>query len=247
MKDSELYAVAGMSSSSPAMFERRRRILTEASKLIGRGQVDGFSVRELCERAGVAPNTLYNAFGNKENVIALAISQYFEDFHRNVTFRHAPHSFDGVLEREFATIVRNLSIPAYVRAVAALYFSPSSPSNLRAALVSIAGRPYLPWLGELRASRQLEKNVDLSRVAVNLAALSYAHVQEWQAENLDDDAYVTTRMDAVLSYLGGVTKGDARKAVRALYMDLHGSRTMIDAQVASARELLKSSSSFRKK
>lgn len=247
MKDSELYAVAGMSSSSPAMFERRRRILTEASKLIGRGHADGFSVRELCERAGVAPNTLYNAFGSKENVIALAISQYFEDFHRNVTFRHDPHSFEGVLEREFATIVRNLSIPAYVRAVAALYFSPSSPSSLRAALVSIAGRPYLPWLGELRASRQLERNVDLDRVAINLAALSYAHVQEWQVEGLDEAAYVATRMDAVLCYLGGIARGEARKAVRALHIDLHGPRTRVDALVESARELLKSSSHSRRK
>lgn len=235
MKDVDLYTIGGMSSSSPAMFERRRRILNEARRLIGQGHPEGFNIRELCVKARVAPNTLYNAFGSKENVIALAVLQYFEEFHQTIGFEHEPETFDGMVEREMATSVRNLSIPHYVRAVTALYFSASSHSALRQALVSIGGRPYLPWLAALRISRKLETGVDLNRVAANLSAMLYAQVHEWRIGELDDDALIATRMDAVLCYLAGIVKGSARGAVRSLYADLRGDQERVSALLAKAR------------
>lgn len=240
MKDAELYSVAGMSSSSPAMFERRRRILTEARKLIGKGHPDGFNVRELCEKAGVAPNTLYNAFGSKENVITIAISQYFEEFHSKIEFQYKPETFNGVLEREMTTTIRNLSITHYVRAISDLFFSPTATRALRATLVRIAERPYLPWLQEIRIGRQLEKGVQLERVVANLATMLFALVQEWRVGELNDETFITARLDAVLSYLAGVTKGEARREVRAMFADLNGGQKRVRELVEHSNLLLSS-------
>jgi len=236
--DSRLYSIGGMNSSSPAMFARRRRILAEARRLIARGQRDGFSVRELCDKADVAPNTLYNAFGSKENVVALAILQYFEDFHASIAFSEDADSFAGVIEREMTTAIRNLSIPHYVHAVAGLYFSNSGNAPLRQVLIGIAGHSYFPWLQRLQVHRQLERGVDIQRVVSNLSAMLWAQVHEWRVGALTDDTSVTARFDAVLSYLAGVTRAEARKDVRSLLADLRGPQKLISASEAHARQLL---------
>ena len=69
MNDEELYSLGGMTNSSPAMFDRRRRILCAVRDLIRERGLDGFNIRELCRRAEVAQRTVYNAFGSKENTI----------------------------------------------------------------------------------------------------------------------------------------------------------------------------------
>ena len=238
MKDTELYTVTNMSSSSSAMFERRRRILNEARKLLQNGQPDGFSVRELCNRANVAPNTLYNAFGNKENVIGLALSQYADKFNERVDFVLPRNTFEGALERDMATIIGSVAIPNYVRAMAGLFFSPSSSPALNETLVNIAGRLYLPWLEELRISREIEKGVDFERVATNLSAIFYAQVRSWGPDQVCEETHITDRLDATLTYLSGVTKGGPRKRIRALLIDLHGPRQIINELATVARNQL---------
>lgn len=220
MKDEDLYERANMTSASPAMFERRRRILDQARRIIGEGHPDGFSVRDLGRRAGVAPNTIYNAFGDKDTVIALAILDYFEEFHRAVSFEADADTLAGVIERELAITVRNLVIPHYVRAVTTLYFSPAVKPRVREALHDVSGRAYLPWLRTLRASRQLERGIDLERATRNLAGMLYAQVQEWRIGEVSDESFPLIRVDAVLSYLAGITRGPASKEVRALHAEM---------------------------
>ena len=246
MDEVALYSISGMSSSSPAMFARRRRILSEARRLIARGQSDGFSVRELSVKAGVAPNTLYNAFGSKDNIIALAISQYFEDFYATLEFPRPADSIAGVMERDMTTTIRNLSIPHYVRAVASLYFSNSANVPLRDVLIRIGGYPYLPWLQKLMVRRQLERGVDIDRVVVTLSSIAWSQVHEWRLGALTDESFVVAHFDAVLSYLGGVTKGEARKEVRALFSDLHGCGDLFAEYRRQAEGLLEQIHSAKK-
>lgn len=238
MKDAELYVAGGMSSSSPAMFERRRRILSAARRLIELGHADGFSMRQLSDRAGVAMNTLYNAFGSKENIAALAMTQYFEDFHRAITFENAPDSLAGVIEREITITVRNLVIPQYVRAVTTLFFSATAGPHVRAALVAIGASTYMPWLEQVRSMRKLEACVDFGRIPANLSALLYAQVQEWRVSEIDDAEFLNCRIDGVLSYLGGITKGAVRQELRNYFADLHGARVLIGPLIARATMIL---------
>ena len=63
---------------SPAIRERRRRILNEARLMISEKGINDFSMDELGVRAGVAKRTLYNAFNSKELIISTAIQQYFD-------------------------------------------------------------------------------------------------------------------------------------------------------------------------
>jgi AcrR family transcriptional regulator len=229
-----------MVNSSPAMYERRRRILREARRLIGEGRPGGFSMRELSDRAKVAPNTIYNAFGGKEALLAITVSEYFEEFYEHIIFQHDAVTLDGVLERELATTMRNLEIAPYIAAVTDLYFSRSGETGVRKVLTEIAMKPYAPWLARLREEAHLERGVAFDRIASSLATLLYGQALEWTLQLLGDDAFVSARLDAVLTYLGGVTRGRARSELRALFTDLHGRQVRIGPAIAAARERVRS-------
>ncbi len=233
MRDNDLYELGNMSSSSPAMFQRRRRILSEVRRLVGLHGAD-FSVRELCDRAQIAPNTLYNAFGSKDAVIALAVLGYFEGFFARTEFIHPSDSFEGVMERNIAGALRNIELPQYVHAVAKLYFSDSENLSLRPDFDRLVGRFFLPWLERLRLERQLVKGVDLKRVPGNMAAILFAQVLEWRAGRLDDIGFLDARTDAILCYLGGLTKGDAERSIRKALADFGGKRLNYNAMVKHA-------------
>ena len=81
---------------SPKIFERRRRILETARLLIAERGYDGFGIRELCERASVAPQTVYKAFESKERIIALAIRHHFQLFAKQQAYHFDKASLEGV-------------------------------------------------------------------------------------------------------------------------------------------------------
>jgi len=104
---------------SPAMAERRREILETTRLMLS--EKDDFSMRELALRSGVALATLYNNFGNRDQLAAMAVMEVFEDIlarpweDPNVDF------FDAIrLVREsvFDEISR---VPAFARQMVAIY------------------------------------------------------------------------------------------------------------------------------
>lgn len=227
-----------MSSSSPAMFERRRRILSEARRLLRLNDGADFSVRELCSRAGVAPNTFYNAFGSKEKVIALSVTRYFEAFFERTRFTHAIDSLEGVVERNIAASLRNIAIPAYVQAVTRLYFSSNESLSVRPEMDRIVGRFFMPWLERLRMHHQLAKGVKLQFVPGNLAAILFTHVLEWRNGRLSDEEFKDARVDAALCYLRGLARGQAERSLRAAIADFHGARLWFAEIEALARKAI---------
>lgn len=215
MDDDALFALGTMTHSSPAMFERRRRILREARRMIGGGRMDDFNIRELCRRAGVSSRTVYNAFGGKEAVIALAIKDYFEAFHHSMLFVSDEDCLEGALERVMAATLRNLQIPNYLRAVTTLYFSPTLDLRIRHVLLDIGRRQWLAWLRHLRSRRQLERGIEPEQMAVDLSDLQFAKVHQWGLGALADDRLVDVTARSVLTYVAGATRGEARAAVRS--------------------------------
>lgn len=215
MDDEALFALGTMTHSSPAMFERRRRILREARRMIGTGGMDDFNIRELCRRAEVSTRTVYNAFGGKEALVALAIKDYFDAFHKTMTFVANQESFEGALERTMAATLRNLQIPNYFFAVAALHFSPTLDPQIRRVLLDIGRRQWSAWLRNARSRKQLEPGVDIEQLTVDLLDLQFSKVHRWGLGELAEDRLIDVTAASVLTCVAGATRGEARAAVRA--------------------------------
>lgn len=190
--------------------------MDETRQLIAERGFDGFSMRELGLRAGVAQRTLYNAFENKDHLIALAVKEAYEQVVARMTYRNPAETLEGVVERLVRVHSVNKSVKNYVRALMAVYFSSAVAEALRVTVHRISADNYRLWLIEARRRRALQPWVDIEIGADTLARLEYATLHEWAEGRLTDDDFIPRLLSAVLTLAAGMMRGEALKAIDAL-------------------------------
>lgn len=206
--------------ASPAIIERRRRILAETRQVIAEQGLAGLNMNDIGRRAGVAKRTLYNAFQTRERMIAAAIQEYFEEYISHITFTQPPGSLRHNLEWMMLVVQRNRRIPNYIRAIMALYFSPDVDEDIQLAMHSIASRHHRAWIETLEAGRQLQPWVAVGTLVDDLVRLEYAVINDWARGRIDDDAITLHLITSCLSFMLGALKGTARKEVEAMLKDI---------------------------
>lgn len=221
------------------MFERRRRILREARKLLVQRGLEGFTFRELCKNADVAQRTIYNAFGGKERVMAMAIRQYYDQFVESIPHAFTAQTLDGVLEQLIYTHVRNGDIKNYTKAVIALYNSPTADPEIREAMRQIGVEGLTPLITMMKAQGKIERGIDIDELIDNLTNVQYMILSGWCLGSIEDSRFVFRMIEAFLLMASSVTKGTARAEIVERLRDLHGPRTWFDAAVANARASLR--------
>ena len=220
------------------MHERRRRILREARKLLIARGLEGFSFRELCKSAHVAERTIYNAFGGKERVIAMAIRSYYDQFVATIQHAYPNNTLDGILEQLFCTHVRNGDIKNYTKAVVALYYSPTADPEIREALRLIGVDALSPWVLAMKRADGLRPGVDFDDMVDNLSNVQYMILAGWCLGTISDDRFVYRMIEAFLLVASGATQRQAHAEIGARLKDMHGRRLWFDASVAGARQAL---------
>lgn len=227
MKASEAEDAAGLSEAASSLAEplvyashaiqaRRRRILRETRKLIGERGIEGFTVRELCARAEIAQRTLYNAFGSKDRLIAIAIREAYEEFNRTARYRSGADTLTGMLERLVTVNRRNFRARNYTRAVAALYFAPTTHHDIWQALQEMTFLNLRVWLSALRASGDLAPEVDIDTTAALIANVEYATINDWAQGRITNSDYIPRLVENVLVVVIGNTIGPPREEAVAI-------------------------------
>ena len=76
--------------------QRRRRttILSVARELVAERGYEGLTIRDLAQRAGVAPQTLYDNYKNKDNLLALALEEHLAPTTKAI--REAGLEYEGI-------------------------------------------------------------------------------------------------------------------------------------------------------
>jgi AcrR family transcriptional regulator len=203
--------------SSGAITERRRRILREAQRLIAERGIDGFNIRELCRRADVAQRTLYNAFENKDRIVALAIWGTYTEVNQRMRYRTAPETLEGILDRLISVNSRNLRARNYTKAVTSLYFSPTTSADVLHTLREMASLDLRLWLTRVEAEGDLAPWVRRGELEINFVNLEYATINDWACGRIEDEDYVQRLVEAVLLLTVGATVGSTREeAAKAL-------------------------------
>jgi len=228
----------GSTYSSPQMFERRRRILREARGLLVERGLEGFSLRDLGQRAGVAQRTIYNAFGGKERVMAVAIQQYYNHFVGRLVQAHPIDTLDGVVERLICAHIRNVDIKNYVKAVVALYNSPTADPEIRGAMRRIGVEGLTPWLRRLSASGKIRRGIDYDELVDNLTNVQYMMLTAWCLDAIEEERFVFRLIEAFLLMAGGATRGSALAEINGWLADLHGPKIRFASAVEGARVAL---------
>jgi len=206
--------------SSPAILERRQRILEETRRVIAEQGIAALSMNEIGQRAGVAKRTLYNAFQTRERMIATAIQEYFEDHVSRISFTSPAGTMMHNLERMISVVQRNRRIPNYIRAIMALYFSSGVESDIWLAMHSLATRHNREWIEALAARKHLQPWVQVDGFVDDLVRYEYATINDWAQQRIADDAILVRLVSSYLTFILGALRGTARREVETLLKDL---------------------------
>lgn len=206
--------------SSPAIIERRKRILDETRKVIAEQGITALSMNEIGQRAGVAKRTLYNAFQTRERMIASAIQEYFDDYVSRIAFTSPPGTMQHNLERMISVVQRNRKIRNYIKAIMALYFSSDVDDDIWTAMHSPAIHHNRQWIEVLDAKKQLQPWVQVDRLVDDLVRFEYATINDWAQGRIPDDEVIVRLVSSYLTCLVGALKGAARKEVETLIKDI---------------------------
>jgi AcrR family transcriptional regulator len=177
--------------------------------LIDEKGVDGFTILELSARAEVAQKTLYNAYGDKQTIIANAIDHSMR--HLGETFPPiAAGDIDGILLQLDKMCVRFLKRPKLVRATSLLYFSHSLDPRVHASLRSMALRYLSPCLRLYEQRGQLLPWVPIGIIENQFANLAHSIDHDWATGRISDQDFPTAINFALLSTLAAVVKDPLR-------------------------------------
>ncbi|NNM78085.1 TetR/AcrR family transcriptional regulator [Sphingomonas sp. ID1715] len=201
---------------SPGMAERRRRILHETRKLINEEGLEGFSIRELSRRANVAPKTLYNAYGDRDRLIGVAIREVYDAVRQNVKFKTSDRTLPGLLDRAMMLNRGNLKARNYAKAVATIYFAPGTGADLRQILQEMAVGNTREWLEDLRDVGQLQNWVDVEHLTRNMANMEYGLIMDWATSRVEDAEYLFRFAEIVLLSAMAATRGEVYETARAM-------------------------------
>lgn len=212
------------SYSSPAILARRKRILEIARELIAEKGYAQFNLGELGQRAGVAKQTVYNIFGTRERTIATAISEYFEERDSQIRYTSQPATMERMIERQVVATRASASLPHYIGAVMAIYFSVDSDPDIWAAMHRIATYPHKAWIEALAAQGELQPWVDPDRLIDDLGAFSSLVLLDWCRGGIDTEASIRRKLLGALAMIAGSTRGETQLAVSARLeqIALHG-------------------------
>ncbi|GAN00307.1 transcriptional regulator [alpha proteobacterium U9-1i] len=213
----------GLIYSSPAIHERRRRILEETRKMIAEHGLAGFSMDEVGKRAGVAKRTLYNAYQTKENMIALAIHEYFERYLQHIPYTGEIGSIQRNVERMIFVIQRNRQLRNYISALMSIYFSADSDSDIWNTMHSMAVESNLQWINGLKSKRQLQPWIDPVRLADDIVRMEYSIINDWCRGKIEDDQVVYHLVRACLTIGAGAARGAGRKEIEDMLTEFHTS------------------------
>jgi len=197
--------------ASAAIVQRRKRILKETRKLIAEVGVQGFSVRQLCLRSGVALRTLYNAFHSKDRLIAIAIREAYDEVERSVEYRTSADTLEGIVDRLVFMNTRNMGARNYTKAVASLYFAPDVGEDIWLALQHMVFRNLRQWLNRVAAEGNLQPGVNIDELAMMLANLEYSTMNDWAQGRISDGDFIRRLVQSVLRVAVSTMVGEPRR------------------------------------
>lgn len=221
---------------SPAIRERRRRILDEARVMIAENGISNFNMDDLCVRAGVAKRTLYNAFQSKELIIATAIQQYFDTYAEKIPYSTPPGSLPRIVERLSWVVRRNLEIRNYIGVLMAIYFSPDANKDIWQSLHSLGLSFSMEWIGKLAGKRQLQPWIDPEQLAHDIIRIEYGLINDWCQGRIADEDFLPHLLLNYLNFVVGATKGKARKELEDMLLQLKEGKLLKNYKIAAPKK-----------
>lgn len=145
-------AIAPRRPYSRTFDERRERVLAEAWQLIAEREGDSFSIAELSERSGVSARTIYNAFGDRDGVVAKSVAAHYRAlFPEPLNEDIEPRDLCAALAMIDEVVAEISKVPGWSRTGAMMYFAPRTSATITDSLRAMPLAILNAWLASPEA------------------------------------------------------------------------------------------------
>ena len=198
--------------------DRLKRIIEAARQLIETAGIEGLTMRSLAAEARVSPVTLYNRFGNKDNIVSLVIIDNFEiyvDTHRPTANGTASplDSFLDLLKVERGTIKSQGEMS---KALVTMYFKPGNDRELPNHLRGMLRDRFVPILDEMRRKKLIAADTNIDLLGLDIADRFLAVAMRWFQADFKEKELLDRICYSVLLALAGFSTGSQLKRIHSL-------------------------------
>lgn len=210
-RDTQITSDTATGYDSALMHSRRQRILAETRRVIEEQGIENLSIRELSKSAGVAQRTLYNAFGSKDQIVALVIRDRFFSLIQRMKFVTQPDTIEGVIDRMMRVTLRGGAHEKnYLKAILAAYFATEPHPDIANVTREISSGNVMPWLSRLQALGQINPALPVDAVASDMSDLVFTIMRRWTVGEISKAQMAEHVVRSFLVLAVGATVGDAQ-------------------------------------
>ncbi len=195
---------------TPRQSEQRNRVLEATRRMLARDGYEGLQMRTLAEAADVSLMTIYNRFGNKDDVILLALQDLLSDLAERAQ-ASGERGIENQLRNAEIIAEQILATPEYAKAMALMLFNGQPDSPIVEALLTNNVTQSNERLVEMRTLGEIGDAIDQEALARNLAVCTWSTILMWMKGFIPDDAFAREYRRASLFVLAPAMTPRARK------------------------------------
>ena len=171
----------------------------------------GITMRDLASKVGVAPATLYNLYGSKDELIIAAVDDLLVELGQRAVGAAADgQGIDAILTMTQLTADQVKATPRYAEAMTRALFHIEQDDPLVEVLFS-RGYPYhVHHLGIARSAGHIRPEVNIEVVAKHIVGNGWGQVLLWMMGMFSLAESAQEQMRTQLMVLISVTQGEAR-------------------------------------
>lgn len=180
---------------------------------------DNINLVELSRRSGAALRTIYNAFTDKQGLVAQAALAHFNSLF--VALRVTANDCHGLaeaVERSYRAAIETVKFRAFSATTARIYFSNQSNAELLDALHEMPRSTVAAWLKSDEVDTQLVKRFGEDNLQMSFANLQWGIIHDWANGNLSDDVLIDRMTDGMvwigLAFGNRAGRAEAKRLVK---------------------------------
>ena len=221
---------------SARQIQRQSDILASARAMLNDVGYAGMTVRALADRAGVAPATLYNLYGGKDELIVAAVDDLLNELGARAAQAGSSEGIDAILAVAELAGAQTQAMPRYAEAITRALFKLESDDPLVDVLFARGHRYVSAQLAIAQEKGEILPEVDTDLVALHLTGQGWSTIMLWMMGKLAlEDLVVERQRNQILTLLG-ITRGDANKRLRARLKELGWNRARKSGLETSKRQ-----------
>lgn len=204
--------------------KRRRKILKTAARLVAKHGPEGLTMRSLGKAAGFSVTTLYNLFGNKDDILTALLENALNHVTPDLHAKSRKDPFSALLEITTEPVNYLIENAGVLRPIMAVeYFKAERRSGPYA---NALFTEILNLLSEMAAAAQKEgylaKTVPPVFVAAEIFYCYRLAVEDWGLREISDQALLTRLESGVLFILLSVATDKSRSRIQTKLKNVQG-------------------------